>query len=172
MRNQDLIRGQLDFVHSALEGTMADFSEAALHKNFDGATISNCASIYAHAVFSEDGIVNGMLQGKQPLFHAQSWGSKLSVQMPSRPTMDLNWGQGVKMDLPAFQQYAKAVYANSDAYIAGLSDADFERKIETGYAGQQSVAWVLGNVLATHAPMHNGEIAALKGIQGLKGLPF
>ncbi|GIW12393.1 MAG: hypothetical protein KatS3mg061_3450 [Dehalococcoidia bacterium] len=31
---------------------------------------------------------------------------------------------------------------------------------------------LLGRFMAPHAAMHLGEICALKGIQGLKGLPF
>jgi hypothetical protein len=30
----------------------------------------------------------------------------------------------------------------------------------------------VSNVLAWHVAEHNGEIAALKGVQGLTGLPF
>jgi hypothetical protein len=75
------------------------------------------------------------------------------------------------MDLPKFQEFAKAVYANTDAYLATLSDADLERKIQ-GPAGETTLGWFLTTILATHFPGHAGEIAALKGVQGMKGLPF
>jgi len=76
------------------------------------------------------------------------------------------------MDLPPFREYGKAVYTATDAYIAGLSDADLERKVDTRLIGEQTVAFVLGTFVAWHVANHCGEIAALKGVQGLKGLPF
>ena len=76
------------------------------------------------------------------------------------------------MDLPSFREYAKAVYAATDAYVAGLPDAALARKIDTGFIGEQTVAFILSNIVAWHVAEHGGEIAALKGVQGLKGLPF
>jgi hypothetical protein len=38
--------------------------------------------------------------------------------------------------------------------------------------GEQTTAFIVGNVCVWHVAEHNGEIAALKGAQGLKGLPF
>jgi hypothetical protein len=76
------------------------------------------------------------------------------------------------MNLPSFREYAKAVYAATDAYVASLGPADLERKVDTGFVGEQTVGYVLGNICVGHVAEHNGEIAALKGVQGLKGLPF
>ena len=83
------------------------------------------------------------------------------------------WSRAAKkMNLAAFREYAKAVYAATDAYVASLAEAELDRKLDTGFIGEQTVAFVLSNVLAWHAAEHNGEIAALKGAFGLKGLPF
>jgi hypothetical protein len=74
--------------------------------------------------------------------------------------------------LPVFREYAKAVYGATDAYIARLSDSGLARKVQTGFIGEQSAAFVISNILGWHIAEHTGEIAALKGVQGLKGLPF
>jgi hypothetical protein len=63
------------------------------------------------------------------------------------------------------------VQASVDGYLAGLPDSDLSRKI-SGPFGEQTVEWVIVTLLGTHLPQHAGEIAALKGVQGLKGLPF
>ena len=57
-------------------------------------------------------------------------------------------------------------------YVSSLGPADLERKVDTGFVGEQTVGYVLGNICVGHVAEHNGEIAALKGVQGLKGLPF
>ena len=172
MNVQSAVRQQLGFWHGALEQMVSDCSQEVLHKNLPEATITSIASIYAHIVFSEDFIVHGWLQGKPILYEAQGWGPKLGVKFPGPPPeMTPEWGRAVRMDLPPFQEYAKAVHAATDAYLAGLPDAELERKVQTP-AGEQPIAWAIATILGTHAPQHIGEIAALKGVQGLKGLPF
>jgi hypothetical protein len=172
MTPQAVLRQQLASAHDILEQTIADCSQDALDRNMPGATITSIGSIYAHLVLSEDGILHGMLQGKPPIYRGQDWAARTGVPMPEQPGMSPEWARTVRMKLPAFREYAKAVYAATDAYVAGLPDADLERKVQTGFVGEQTVAFVLGNILAWHAAQHTGEIAALKGVQGLKGLPF
>jgi DinB family protein len=169
---QAALRQQVAGAHDILEQTIADCSQDALDKNLPGATITSIGSIYAHLVFSEDGILHGMLQGKPPIYRGQNWASRTGVQMPEPGGFSPEWARTVRMKLPAFREYAKAVFAATDAYIGGLSDADLDRKVQTGFVGEQTVAFVIGNILAWHAAQHTGEIAALKGVQGLKGLPF
>jgi hypothetical protein len=56
--------------------------------------------------------------------------------------------------------------------VSGLTPADLEQKVDTGFVGMQTVGFILGNMCAWNVAEHNGEIGALKGAQGLKGLPF
>src|SRR5262245_27365930 len=168
---QAVLRQQLTGYHDILEQTIADCPQETLDKNLPGATISNIGSIYAHTVFSEDGILHGMLQGKAPIYKAQNWAAKTGLQMPEGG-FDPAWARDVRLKLAAFREYAKAVYAATDAYVAGLSDADLDRKVQTGFVGEQTVGFIISNILGWHAAQHTGEIAALKGVQGLKGLPF
>jgi hypothetical protein len=172
MRAQALLQQQLAGYHDLLEQTIADCQQETLDKNLPGATITSVGSIYAHTVFSEDEIVHGMLQGKPGLYRAQNWASRTGVEPPSTPEFKPEWARTVRMNLPAFREYAKAVYGATDAYIATLSDADLERTIQTGFMGDQTIAFIVSNVLAWHVAEHNGEIAALKGVEGLTGLPF
>ena len=75
MRVQALLQQQLAGYHDLLEQTIADCQQEALDKNLPGATITSVGSIYAHAVFSEDEIVHGMLhpsaEVRRPRPHAQ-----------------------------------------------------------------------------------------------------
>ncbi len=171
MNPQSTLRVPLVFSHDILEQTIADCGQEILDKNLPGATITSVGSVYAHIVFGEDMIVQGLLQGKPLAYQAQGWAGKLSLPMPNSAEMTAEWARTVKLDLPSFREYAKAVYAATDAYLAGVSDAELERKLDTGFAGEQTVAWLLG-IVHNHVATHTGEIAALKGVQGLKGLPF
>ena len=172
MNAQQAVRQQLGFWHGVMEGVVGECSPEVLNKQVSGASVTSISSIYAHAVFSEDAIVNGMLQGKAPMFQSDGWEAKTGVSASgTQPSINAEWAKSVKMDFPKFQEYAKAVFANTDAYLAGLPDADLERKIQTPI-GEQTVGWAVVSLLGTHFPQHAGEIAAVKGVQGLKGLPF
>lgn len=61
------LRQQLAGYHDILERTIADCSQETLDKNLPGATITCIGSIYAHALFGEDMIVQGMLQKMPPI---------------------------------------------------------------------------------------------------------
>jgi hypothetical protein len=170
MNSQGAARQQLQFWHGALNAVMGDCGEA-LNKQLPGATITSISSVYAHMVFSEDVIVNGMLQGKPALYQQDGWEAKTGLPFPGIPPSIGEWAKTVKMDFPKFNEYAQAVFASTDSYLAGVSDADLQKKVQTPI-GEQTAEWMIVTLLATHAPQHIGEIAALKGVQGLKGLPF
>lgn len=170
MKVQDVARSQLGFWHGVCGGIMGDCGEA-MNKQLSGATITSIGSVYAHSVWSEDAIVNGMLQGKPPIFKADGWEAKTGTAFPGDQPSIGDWAKSFKMDYPKFQEYANAVFANTDSYLASLSDADLDKKIQTPI-GEQTIGWAVTTLLGTHFPQHVGEIAALKGVHGLKGLPF
>ena len=170
MNIQTAVQKQLEFWHGIIDGTVADCPSDTLHRLIPGSTIGSIASTYAHAVLGEDIVVHAMFQGKPPIFEAQGWAAKTGVSNPG-PMQNLDWAKTVKLNVPAFQEYAKTVYAATNAFLAGLTEADLQRKVP-GPVGEQPLEESLVVLLATHYMAHGGEITALKGAQGLKGLPF
>lgn len=170
MNAQETVRQQLSFWHGVGGQVLGDCGEA-LNRPVENAKVGTISSIYAHAVFGEDGIVNGMFQNKPLLYMEGGWEPKVRIRHPGGPMQTEDWAAGVKMDYASFQQYANAVFAQTDAYLAALPDADMDRKIQ-GPAGETTIGWMVVNIFATHFPQHLGEIAALKGVHGIKGLPF
>lgn len=172
MNAQQAFREQLNFWHGTLDGMVGECAADVLHKAIPGATTNTIAATYAHAVLVEDFIGNGMLQGKPALCQAAGWEARTGVPVPSSPpAMWTEWGSDVKMNVAPFQEYAKSVYAATDAYVAGLSEADLDRKV-AGPMGETTVGWMIAVILVTHNTSHAGEVAALKGVHGAKGLPF
>lgn len=169
----DFIREQLQQAHEFLEMTMADVTaEQAAWK--PGGNANPLGAAYAHLVTGEDGFVNAYLQGGAPLF-AGEWAGKTGLSEPPPPDREWQaWGARLTVDLPAFRDYARAVYAASDAYLAGLKDADLERRLDLSQVGlgEQTLGWVLGAGVVGHVQAHWGEICCLKGLQGGKGFPI
>ena len=172
MNVQQAIREQLEFWRGTLDQMVSECSAEVLHKTIPGSTTNTIAATYVHAIISEDVIVHAMLQGKASLYQSGGWEAKTGVAFPGvPPAMSPEWAGALKLNLAPFQEYAKVVYAATDAYLAGLPDAELERMTQ-GPAGETTVGWMVAAILGTHFPSHVGEIAALKGVHGLKGLPF
>ena len=172
MKVQDSVRTQLDFWHGTMEQMIGECAGDILHRDIAGSTVNSIAATYAHAVIAEDVIGHVFLQGAQPLYQAGGWEAKAGVAFPGvPPAMTEEWAAAVKMNLPSFQEYAKAVYATTDAYLAKVADEELDRKTQ-GPFGETTIGWMVSMLLATHPVGHAGEVAALKGVHGLKGLPF
>ncbi len=164
------VQQQLGFFRGITDGVVASTPSDALHARTPGSTVGSAASCYAHAVSAEDLIVHGMFQGKPSVFESGGWGAKLGIA-PAGNMQSPEWAAGLRLDVPKFQEYAKAVYAATDAFLAGLTDADLQRTVQ-GPMGPQPLEAAIAGLLATHYLHHVGEVSALIGVQGHKGLPF
>ena len=170
-----VLREQFKVAHGMLEGTMQDVTEAQAHWSPPGIAHPVGAS-YAHIITGEDVMVNGLVQGKPPMF-ATSWAGKAGFSepppMPDQGDWD-QWARNVKIDLGQLRQYAQAVYQNTDAFLASLDGTGLQRELDLAafHLGKQTLGWFLGNILLSHTHHHCGEVSCLKGIQGAKGYPF
>jgi hypothetical protein len=136
-------------------------------KKFPGSTVNSIGAIYAHAVFSEDGLLNGLIRGQTPVYYDGGWAEKIGLDMP-QGSLEPDWNPD--LDLDTFRQYAAAVYKTTDDHLAGVTDADMEKVVDAGFAPPMPASTFISNVLVWHVATHQGEISALKGVQGLNGL--
>jgi len=172
-----LLRSVVADARNVLDGTMADVTQAQAEYAPPGLA-NPLGATYAHVVWSEDTVVQGMFRQVPPLF-ASSWTGRtgLSEPMPSPGPEWVNyasWTRRVKIDLMALRQYAEAVAAETDAWIASLSEADLDRPVDLSSAGlgQHTLGTAIALLLANHLGTETGEISVLKGIQGARGYPF
>src|SRR5690349_21775097 len=140
-----LLRERLKAAHWVMEGTMADVTPEQMQWLPPGMA-NPVGATYAHAVTSEDAIVNGMLRQAAPMF-ATSWagktGSNIPMPMPGPEWENYGpWAHSVQVDLAAAREYAQAVYANTDEYLATLTPEALDAQIDlTGIGlGQQNLA--------------------------------
>ncbi len=174
LANQILVT-QLKAAHSTLEQTMDGVTNEIAHFQPAG-TANPIAGTYAHLVFSEDMFVHGFLNTDKPLFettfkdktgaselHPMEW----QVAYPK-------WLREVKLDVDTFRQYAKAVFAETEKYVATLSDEELQKDVDMSAFNMppKKTYDFIANLISGHAYPIMGEIAVLKGLQGLKGYPF
>ena len=166
----NLLRGQFSQMAGWLEGTMDGVTDEIASYNPPGAA-SPIAGQAAHAITGLDFFLLGMAAGKQPLLLGSFAGKSGISEPPPQGGEWSAWAENVKVDLPAFHEYAKAVFAEIDSYLASISDEDLQQEKEFGPAGTQTVSWAC-NILILNTYCHTGEISCIKGMKGLKGYPM
>jgi hypothetical protein len=171
-----LLRWQLSLAHRLLDGAVEQLPPELLHRQPPG-TAAPAGACYAHAILSEDLIVNGVLAGAQPLAFTTWTGQtglsdlpKLNLSpsnglaMPvSRPLAEHStwraWSRRVRIDLSQLRQFAQAVRAATDAYLATLPDAVLD-------PARRELPGCLLNALLLTLATRRGEIAALVAVVG------
>lgn len=173
MDSISLLREQLRAAHEYLDGTMAGLTPEQVHWIPPG-TATPIGANYVHVVQTEDAIVQTLLQNKDMV--AAAWMDKLGASEPHPPPGTTSedyfaWSRRMRVDLPTFQEYAKAVYAASDAYIASLTPEDLDEVLDLSAMGMAPVtrAWVISRYLTGHTDNICGETSTMKGLQGAGG---
>jgi hypothetical protein len=174
---RDLLVRMLHDARQVLDGTMADVTQA--QADFVPPGIANpLGATFAHVVCSEDFVVQGMFRQLPPL-SAGSWVGRtgLSEPMPMPGPEWVNygpWTRRVQIDLPELRAYAQAVAAETDSWLAGLTEEDLARPLDLSAAGFGLQTWAsaIATLVVHHLATETGEIAVLKGLQGARGYPM
>ena len=103
------------------------------------------------------------------MLESEGWDAKLGLEAAG-PRDASAWADK-RFDLATVRDYVAAVQAATDAFLADAEDEVLQRSMETPM-GEQRAIDMLANVGVVHVASHWGEIAALRGVQGEKGLPF
>src|SRR5919197_2263243 len=123
----DLLQRIVRDARQVLDGAMADVTQSQL--DFIPPGIANpLGATYAHVVCSEDLVVQGMFRHIPPL-SASTWAGRTGLSepmpVPGPAWADYApWTRRVKVDLDALRAYGQSVAADTDRWLAGLSDAD------------------------------------------------
>ena len=113
------IRAQMKSAHWLLEETISDVSDEMGRFAPPGKALPIGAA-YVHYVSEEDWMIHSLFQGVAPLM-AGPWAGRTGVSEPQPGPGDdwatrfAAWSRRVRVDLPAFRAYAKAVYEATDA---------------------------------------------------------
>jgi hypothetical protein len=131
-------------------------------------------ALYWHTISGADEVVYKWCRGQEPLHQKDGWREKVltvSAPEPEHGGDYLAYMRAIRVDLPVLHEYAKAVAATTQDWLASLTPEDLERKLNTPI-GELNLAQMLETFVIWHINAHCGEISALKGCQGVKGYPF
>ncbi len=175
MSNQpavSLLRNLFENGHHWIEGTMADVTADVANWVPPGKPATIGAN-YVHHAFGEDALINMALRGGAPMAMT-TFAGRFGADSPPPAGTWSDWGRSVQVDPDAARAYAQAVYVNTDAYLASLTDEDLEKEVDMSIIGVGMIPLgrFLGGMLLLDTVAHCGEISCLKGLQGLRGYPF
>ncbi|MBM4456145.1 MAG: DinB family protein [Chloroflexi bacterium] len=164
----EYVKRQIAAARRLLDAAMQDVSDEQF--NWAPPGVANpIKSAFIHLVAAEDSFIQRAIQGKPRLWEAEGWGEKVGLTSAlGRGAWDET--RAATLAVAPARAYEQAVRAATDAYLAGLTAEELDRQVSL-FGGQRAVADVLA-LLVVHALGHAGEIAAAKGVQGVKGLPF
>lgn len=111
-----------------------------------------------------------LLSGKPRLWETQGWGAKFNLTEPPGYGDDWTAFRHATLTVEGLLAYRVVVYAELDFYLDALTPEELDRTVKL-FTDHDPVAAVLA-LLIGHALTHAGEIAALKGVYGVKGLPY
>lgn len=131
---------------------------------------NSIAATFSHLLATEDFYIQTVLQGRPRLWDEADWAARTGLNAP--PGRGQGWQEVREQvyELEPWLVYQAAVREATDQYLATLNDADLDREVNF-IGGKRTVADVLCT-LVVHTAAHAGDIATLKGVQGVKGLPF
>jgi hypothetical protein len=169
MEAREFIQYQLARSRMLCDAALHELDEAQANWVPPG-TANAIGATFLHQAGVEDALVHRLCLGQPTLWDRDGWAARVGVaQVPGRGG---GWREAAgNLALGPVREYRAAVWAASDAYVAGLTDEELRRETRSPFGGQCSIAEILAIVCA-HGPFHAGEIAALKGIQGAQGIPF
>ena len=159
-----LLRDQAAFAEKLMTDVFAPVTVDQAIWRPEGSTTNPIAVIFLHIYTSEDGMIARSL-GKSPILETGAWSDRLGYESIHA------WSPITDPDLASYRAYAGEVAAATKDYLTNLEPTALEQEVDSPRGRRTRVAG-LSLLLTTHKLTHSGEIAALLGCQGAKGLPF
>ena len=168
MDGRDLLRSQYGFAQDTLEATVERCSPELLTKTIEGSLTNPIGATYAHTVITQDLILVRGLMGQEPVYHASGIGERVGFELPESPVISQEYTTSLTFEPGPLREYAAAVRAAVDGYLESASDEDLEAEVPFGPTPRPKL-WVFGTLGIWHVSSHQGEIAALMGLEGEQG---
>lgn len=169
----NFMRSGLRELHRGYKDAVADLSVEQLHwrANDRGCPI---AFVLWHYYRTADNVIQFVIQRKPTVWLEGGWDQKFGLDRIAQGTgMSLEDAQALRIDSKEdFLAYMDAVAGATDGFLADLDDQALEQKTTVKPLGEISLRNAIGTMCLTHGFTHLGEVQHLRGLLGLRGMPF
>ena len=169
MNATQFIRQQVAEAEGLSDATMAGVTDEQFNWLPPG-TMNPIKSTLLHTVGGEDLFFQLIIQGRPPLWATGGWAGRIGLAQTPGGGQGWEEARNTVLALAPVLAYAAAVRDATHEYLARLTEDELDRRVDF-FGRESSVADVLAGFVS-HTACHAGEIAAVKGMQGLQGLPF
>ncbi len=164
------LAGSFNVMHALVNATIGDLDEDVAYRELPGANIAVIGPIMAHLLIAEDYQVNVLARGGTAILEMDDWMARIGAPA-GMPMLTPEFAQR-RFSVAGLREYGAAVFAETERWAADASDAALMRTMTLPTGVDAPLAAFLGGLTIAHSSAHAGEVAALKGVHGLKGLPF
>lgn len=166
METLEYIKSQITYATSGWDGILKDLTDDQCNWTPPG-TCNSIAATVLHVYGAEDSLIQSKLKHQSPLWEIEGWADKIGVS--AIPDPNNQWTEVKRNTLPitTLLAYGQRIHSATNHYLSTLIPEELEREVEL-LGSTRSVAETL-SFLVIHLTRHSGEIAVLKGLQGLKG---
>jgi len=163
------IQRQFTFHYNQMDEILRDVTEEQFHWIPPG-NANPIACILIHILSAEDDIIQSIFRREPAIWEQQMCDRKIWIKVPPMPGQ--GWDEVRKTNLPMapILEYGGIVRAATLAYLDTLNAKELRRKVV--FFGLDNTICDSLVTLISHNSLHVGEIAVLKGVQGIKGLPY
>ncbi len=165
-----VLKSAFDIAHMVLNAVIADLDDQAAAFKVAGGTVPSAGAILAHCLHGEDMMVSQAAGGTKLTLLSEGFQARTGIAVPA-PAMTPEW-HSQAFNVAGLKEYGAAVFARTNAFLEGASSSDLDRLIDTPLGSKVPAADYLASFGVVHLSEHTGEISALKGAQGGRGLPF
>jgi hypothetical protein len=168
MQVNEYIRQEMARVRMMVDRTMEGVTKELFNWAPPGSA-NTISATFAHLMNVEDNIIQKIIQDKASVWERDGWSAKTGIQKP--PNIGEDWSEFKHrtIAIQPLHDYKTAVWAATDAYLELLKPEELDRMV-TFSRGERSTADLI-ILSASQSLNHAGEIAVLKGIQGVQGFP-
>lgn len=163
----ELLKEQFASVRRFVDGILDGLTDEQVNWRPPG-TANPIGVSWLHLLTTEDSFIQGTIQGKPRLWDSQDWTAKTGI----RPRAgDETWDRikQTQFTVAPLRAYGEVVRGATETFLSSVTAEQLARPVTVNNM-EMSVSRLL-TMMVCHSAGHAGDIAAIKGIQGLKGLP-
>lgn len=168
METMELIKLEFASLRRQVDAVLIDLTDEQFNWNPPGMANSIRAALI-HLIATEDDYVHAIILGCVRIWERDRWSERIGLSAPPSPSRGWDEIHQAHLRLEPVLGYSAAVRAAVDDFVEGLTPAVLDRRVQL-YGRERPVAEVIIR-LFIHSALHAGEIAAIRGLQGVKGLP-
>ena len=168
MKGLDYLKHQVMWMRSLQTSVIEDIEDEMLTKKPMGTT-SSIGVIWLHMISGEDNFLS-IISGEDSLWESEGWKNRFGLD--KAPNMGEDWSkyEDAEITNELLKGYTTEISGRTQSYLDALEDGSLDETVNF-FTDEDPKAKVWG-LLIGHTLIHAGEIAAIKGTLGEKGLPF